>query len=83
MRTHQLYLDQVRRKIKEFQAFERRLEQTLTREYEDISEDENHAIWLEHERIFGFDPDGEVEVAPLSPEDEAILEAVIKAKQKE
>jgi hypothetical protein len=55
MRTHQLYLDHVRAKIKELQEFEQLLEQALTKECEDILEDENRAIFITYEKLIGSD----------------------------
>jgi hypothetical protein len=51
MITHPLYLDHVIERINELQYFETRLEQALMKELSDISEPEQHAIWLEYLRL--------------------------------
>jgi hypothetical protein len=80
MRTERLYLDNVRERIKELQEFEKRLEQALTKEYEDISEDEHRSIWREHERLIGRDE--EIDADEVTPEDLRIFDEVMRNRGK-
>jgi hypothetical protein len=79
MRTEQSYLDQVREKIKELQAFEERLTKALTKEY---SEKEGREIWKEYLRL-GFDNEEDAGDTLENTGDEEILKNAIENLKKQ
>jgi hypothetical protein len=78
MRADQLRLDQVRERIKRLQDLEKKLEDALTREYEDMPVDERVARACEFDELMGI----EEEDKEIPPEDELLFQLTKELRDK-